>query len=315
MLDSFAMLAMTKNSMITVVGSSNTDFSVRVEFLPRKGQTVLGSDFIIAAGGKGANQAVQIARLGAKVVFVARIGRDHFGDRSIADFKKAGIDTEYIVRDRMHPSGAAVILVDKKGNNQIAVAPSSNRFLGVADINKAKDIIRRSKVLLAQLEVPLASVKRAVDLAKNAGVTTILNPAPFKKLGSDLLKKINILTPNETEAEGLTGVGVKDVNSAVRAGRILLKRGIKSVIITLGSLGSVIVDSKGVTHLPAPKVKAADTTAAGDSFCGALAVSIAEGKSLVEAADFANCCAAISVTRPGAQPSLPTKREVTAFFR
>lgn len=300
--------------MITVIGSSNTDFSVRVEFLPRKGQTVLGSDFIIAAGGKGANQAVQIARLGAKVVFVARIGRDYFGDRSVSDFRKTDINIGYIVRDKEHPSGAAVILVDKKGNNQIVVAPSSNRFLSVADINKAKNIIRRSKVLLAQLEVPLASVKRAIDIAKSAGVTTVLNPAPFKKLDNALLKKIDILTPNETEAEGLTAVEVKDVNSAVRAGRILLKRGIKSVIITLGSLGSVIVDSQGATHLPVPKVKAIDTTAAGDSFCGALAVSIAEGKGLVEAADFANRCAAISVTRLGAQPSLPTRREVNKYF-
>ncbi|MDP3786773.1 MAG: ribokinase [Candidatus Omnitrophota bacterium] len=301
--------------MITVVGSSNTDFSVRVESLPKKGQTVLGSDFIIGAGGKGANQAVQISRLGSKIVFVARIGRDYFGDKAVSDFKKTGINTAYIIRDKEHPSGAAVILVDKKGNNQIAVAPSSNRFLSVADINKAKDIIRRSKVLLAQLEIPLASVKRAIDIAKSANVTTILNPAPFRKLDGGLLRKIDVLTPNETEAEGLTGVAVKDVNSAVRSGIILLKRGLKSVIITLGSLGSVIVDSQGATHLPAPKVKAVDTTAAGDSFCGALAVSIAEGKSLVEAADFANCCAAISVTRPGAQLSLPTRREVTAFFR
>lgn len=301
--------------MITVVGSSNTDFSVRVESLPKKGQTVLGSDFIIAAGGKGANQAVQVARLNARAVFVARIGRDYFGDKSVADFRRIGINTKYIIRDKDCPSGAAVILIDKKGNNQIAVAPSSNRFLSTADINKAKDIIRRSKVLLAQLEIPLASVKRAVDIAKRAGVTTILNPAPFKKLDSAFLRKIDILTPNETEAEGLTGVAVKDINSAVRAGRILLKRGVESVIITLGSLGSVIVDSQGATHLPAPKVKAIDTTAAGDSFCGALAVSIAEGKNLVEAADFANHCAAISVTRLGAQPSLPSRKEVSGFIK
>ena len=300
--------------MITVVGSSNTDFSVKVGSLPKKGQTVLGSDFIIAAGGKGANQAVQVSRLGSKVVFVARIGRDYFGDKAVADFKKAGINTKYIVRDKEHMSGAAVILVDKKGSNQIAVAPSSNRFLSLADINKAKDIIRCSKVLLAQLEIPIASVRRAIDIAKSANVTTILNPAPFRKLDGGLLRKIDILTPNETEAESLAAVAVKDVNSAVRAGRILLKRGLKSVIITLGSLGSVIVDSQGATHLPAPKVKAVDTTAAGDSFCGALAVSIAEGKSLVEAADFANCCAAISVTRPGAQPSLPTRREVNRIY-
>ena len=285
-----------------------------MESLPGKGQTVLGSDFIIAAGGKGANQAVQISRLGGKVNFIARIGRDHFGDKAVADFKNSGIDTKYIVRDKERPSGAAVIFVDKKGSNQIAVAPSSNRFLSVADINKAKDIIRHSKVLLAQLEIPVASVKRAVDIAKSAGVTTILNPAPFMKLDGGFLKKIDILTPNETEAEGLTGVPVKDVNSAIRAGRILLKRGAKSVIITLGSMGSVIVDNQAVTRLPAPKVKAVDTTAAGDSFCGALAVSIAEGKSLAEAADFANHCAAISVTRPGAQPSLPTRREVNRIY-
>jgi len=301
--------------MITVVGSSNTDFSIRVESLPKKGQTVLGSDFIVAAGGKGANQAVQIAMLGFEAVFVARIGRDHFGDKAVSDLKKTGVSIKYISRDKKHPSGAAVILVDKKGSNQIAVAPNSNRFLSVADVNRAKTIIVRSRVLLAQLEVPLASVKRAVDIARNANVTTVLNPAPFRKLDGGFLRKIDVITPNETEAEVLTGVAVKDVNSAARAGRILLKRGVKSVIITLGSLGSVIIDSQGVTHLPAPEVKAVDTTAAGDSFCGALAVSIAEGKSLVEAADFANYCAAISVTRPGAQPSLPTRIEVIGFIK
>lgn len=301
--------------MITVIGSSNTDFSLRVKSLPKTGQTVLGSDFIVAAGGKGANQAVQIAMLGLEAVFVARIGRDYFGDKAVEDFKKRSINIKYISRDKKHPSGAAVILVDKQGNNQIAVASNSNRFLSVADVNKAKDIIKRSGVLLAQLEVPLAPVKRAIDIAGNANVTTILNPAPFRKLDGGFLRKIDVLTPNETEAEALTGVAVKDVNSAARAGRILLKRGVKSVIITLGSLGSVVIDSQGVTHLPAPKVKAVDTTAAGDSFCGALAVSIAEGKNLVEAADFANCCAAISVTRPGAQPSLPTRKEITAFFK
>lgn len=301
--------------MITVVGSSNTDFSLSVESLPKNGQTVMGSDFIIAAGGKGANQAVQVARLGLEAVFVARIGRDHFGDKTVADLKKTGVNIRYIARDRERPSGAAMILVDKKGNNQIAVAPNSNGYLSVADVNIAKDIIKRSGVLLAQLEVPLSPVERAIDIARNAGVTIILNPAPFRKLDGGFLRKIDVLTPNETEAEALTGAAVKGVNSAARAGRILLKRGVKSVIITLGSLGSVIIDSHGVTHLSAPKMKAVDTTAAGDSFCGALAVSIAEGKSLIEAADFANYCAAISVTRPGAQPSLPTRKEITAFFK
>lgn len=301
--------------MITVVGSSNTDFCVKVERLPKEGQTVLGESFFIAAGGKGANQAVQIAKLGSEVVFVARIGCDYFGDKSIENFKNLRINTRYIVRDREHPSGAAVIFVDKNGRNQIAVAPSSNRFLNIGDIKKASEAIKRSKVLLLQLEVPLDAVKKAIEIAKKAGVTVILNPAPFKKLDNALLKKVDILVPNETEAEGLTGVKVKDVISAIKAGRILLKRGVNFVIITLGSLGCVLVDRSGAEHLPAPKVKAIDTTAAGDSFCGALAVAIAEGGDLIDAMWFANHCAAISVTRLGAQPSLPTRKEVESSLR
>lgn len=300
--------------MITVVGSSNTDFSVKVDRLPKRGQTVLGSDFMIAAGGKGANQAVQIAKLGVQVAFVARIGRDYFGDKSIENFRSVGINTRYITRDREHPSGAAIIFVDKGGSNQIAVAPGSNRFLSVGDIKRASNVIKRSEVLLLQLEVPLDAVKNAIEIAKKANAKIILNPAPFKKLDNALLSKVDFLVPNETEAEGLTGLKVKDINSAVRAGRILLKKGIKFVIITLGSLGCVLIDEDGAEHLPAPKVKAVDTTAAGDSFCGALAVAISEGKDLIKAARFANHCAAISVTRLGAQPSLPTRKEVIAFL-
>ncbi len=301
--------------MITVVGSSNTDFSVKVDCLPKRGQTVLGSKFIIAAGGKGANQAVQIARLGADVAFVARIGCDYFGDKSVENFKRSGIDIRYIIRDRKHPSGAAVIFIDKSGANQIAVAPSSNRFLSINDIKRASGVIERSKVLLLQLEVPLDAVREAIGIAKRAGIKVILNPAPFKKLDNALLKKVDILVPNETEAEGLTGIKVKDINSAIKAGRILLKRQVNFVIITLGSLGSVLIDRYGAEHLPAPKVKAIDTTAAGDSFCGALAVAVSEGRDLIEAAKFANCCAAISVTRLGAQPSLPTRKEVESSLK
>ncbi len=301
--------------MITVVGSSNTDYSVKVKLLPCKGQTVLGGDLIVSAGGKGANQAVQIARLGAKVFFVARIGRGQSGDNSVAAFLKAGIDTCYITRDEKHPSGAAMILIDSKGNNQIAVAPGSNAFLSAADINKAAGAIRRSKVLLAQLEIPLEPVEEAVDLAGRSSATVILNPAPFRKLPSGLLKKIDILVPNETEAQAMTGIAVKGINSAVRAARFILKQGVRSAIITLGDLGCIIADRYGIKHLPAPKVKAIDTTAAGDSFCGALAVKIAEGRNLIEAADFANRCAAISVTRLGAQPSLPNKKEVKNFYK
>lgn len=300
--------------MITVVGSSNTDLSVKIDRLPKKGQTVLGGDLMVAAGGKGANQAVQIARLGAEVAFVARIGRDYFGVRAIENFRRLGIDTRYIVRDKRHSSGAAVIFVDKEGVNQIAVAPGSNRFLSADDVKKAGNAIKRSKALLLQLEVPLEAVEKAVEIARSYGIKVILNPAPFKRLENSFLKKIGLLVPDETEAEGLAGIKVKDAKAAIRAGRILLKRGVESVIITLGRLGCVIIERNGAKHLLAPKVNAVDTTAAGDSFCGALAVAISKGRNLDEAAEFANCCAAISVTRPGAQPSLPTKREVTKFL-
>lgn len=306
---------MTKNSMITVIGSSNTDFSVKVDSLPKRGQTVLGRGFMVASGGKGANQAVQAARLGADVTFVARVGRDYFGGENIRNFKKAGINTDYIARDKAHPSGAAIIFVDKEGNNQIAVAPNSNEFLNLADVIRAVNVIKHSSVLLLQLEVSLKTVEKALWIAAKNGVKTILNPAPFKKLSKELLRKIDILVPNETEAQSLTGVRVRDADSAFKAGKIILKSGPRSVIVTLGCLGCVIVEESGGEYLPAPKVKAVDATAAGDSFCGALAVSIAEGKGLRDAVDFANHCAAISVTRAGAQPSLPTKKKVFNFIK
>lgn len=296
--------------MITVVGSSNTDFSVKTKALPLEGQTVLGGDFVIAAGGKGANQAAQAARLGVDVVFVARIGRDYFGDRSIGNFKKARINTDYIIRDTKMHSGAALIVVDKRGNNQIVVAPGSNGFLSASDVNKARGAIRRSKALLLQLEIPLEAVEKAVDVADRTKTKVILNPAPFRRLDKGFLRRVDVLVPNETEAQGFSGIKIRDVNSALRAARFILKEGCRSVIITLGSLGCVVVGGDSAEHLPAPKVKVIDTTAAGDSFCGALAVSIAEGKDLIAAAHFANSCAAISVTRFGAQPSLPTRREI-----
>lgn len=305
--------------MITVVGSSNTDFSIKTDFLPKEGQTVLGEDISVAAGGKGANQAVQIARLGGRVVFVCRIGNDCFGDDAVAGFKREGIDTRYVLRDNRHPSGTALIVVDKKGKNQIAVAAGSNSFLIPADINKARPAIERSRVLLLQLEIPLGTVRRAIEIASspsgNSKVITILNPAPAARIESSLLKKIDVIVPNEREAQFLSGVSIRDSASAAKAGRIILKLGVKSVIITLGSKGSVVIDGGGASHIPPPKVKVIDTTAAGDSFCGALAVLISEGKSLIEAAVFASYCASISVTRAGAQPSLPTRKEVIGFIK
>jgi ribokinase len=305
---------MNRNNIV-VVGSSNTDMVIRLPHLPKPGETEIGGDFTMAAGGKGANQAVGAARAGGRVTLVARVGRDMFGERALAGFRKDAINTDHVVRDGNAPSGVALIFVGAQtGENSIAVASGANGRLTAADVGRARKAISGAKVLIAQLETPIATVLAAAKLAARAKVRVILNPAPARPLPGRLLRLVSILTPNETEAEMLTGIRVTSVSRAARAADRLLAKGVGTVIITLGPRGSFVA-TKGVRRLvPGFKVKPVDTTAAGDIYNGALAVALGEGRSVLEAARFANAAGALAVTRLGAQPSAPTRREIDALL-
>jgi ribokinase len=300
---------------ILVVGSSNTDMIIRLDRLPRPGEIVLGGEFVTAAGGKGANQAVGAARAGGNVTFIARVGQDMFGDRAVAGFVEDGIHVEHVSRDKAKPSGVALIFVAKDGENSIAVAGGANGALSPADVRKAADAFGNASVVVMQLETPLATVRAAAVLAEKHGVRVILNPAPARPLPDALLRRVSILTPNETEAELLTGVKVDSEATAAKAADALLARGVRTVILTLGARGAFVADGGGRRLVPAFKVKAIDTTAAGDIFNGALAVALAEDRPLVEAARFGCAAAAISVTRLGAQPSAPRRAEIEKLLR
>lgn len=300
---------------IVVVGSSNTDMIIQINRIPRTGETVLGGEFMTAAGGKGANQAVAAARAGGNVTLVARIGQDVFGDRALAGFEHDGVHTGFIFRDKACPSGVAMIFVAKDGGNSIAVASGANMRLSVADVRKAQNVIARAGAVVLQLETPIGTVLRAAELAAGAGVPVILNPAPARRLPDKLMKLVSFLTPNEIEAELLTGIAVRDKATAARAADSLLARGVQTVILTLGSRGALVASRGRKQIVHGFKVKAVDTTAAGDIFNGALAVALGEGQMLIEAVRFANASAAISVTRPGAQPSAPKRSEIERLLR
>ncbi|MDO8682820.1 MAG: ribokinase [Armatimonadota bacterium] len=299
---------MAKRPKIVVVGSSNTDMVVKTERIPAPGETVIGGEFVTAAGGKGANQAVAASRLGADVTFVARIGRDVLGDQAVENFKREGIDTSFIVRDDGAPSGVALIFVDKHGENSIVVASGSNGRLSPEDVDRAAERIRTADAVVMQLEAPVETVARAAEIAHKAGVRVILNPAPAGNVPMETLAKVDVLTPNESEAAHLAGTANLDVEDL---GRKLLEIGVGAVILTLGSKGALLIDRSGSKGFAAPKVEPVDTTAAGDAFTGALACALAEGKSMDDAIVFASQAAAISVTRMGAQPSLPMRKELS----
>ncbi|MGD0536603.1 MAG: ribokinase [Verrucomicrobiota bacterium] len=300
---------------IIVIGSSNTDMIIQLDRIPRPGETILGGEFSTAAGGKGANQAVGAARAGGKVTFVARVGRDMFGDQAVAGFQRDGIVTDFVFRDQSAPSGVALIFVAKDGENSIAVAGGANSKLSPADVRKAKRAIAGASAVVMQLETPLETVQAAAEIAAKAGVRVILNPAPARPLPDSLLKLVSILTPNETEAELLTGIKVTDDTSAAQAADKLLAKGVQAVILTLGARGAFVATKESKQLVPGFKVKAVDTTAAGDVFNGALAVALSEGRSLLEAARFASAAAAISVTRLGAQPSAPMRKEIEKVLK
>ena len=301
---------------IVVVGSSNTDMVVQTPHIPAPGETVLGGEFIMAAGGKGANQAVAAARLGAEVTFVARVGQDVFGEQALAGFRREGLDTRHVVTDPEAVSGVALIFVDAGGENSIAVAPGANARLSPDDVRRAREVIEAADVLLLQLEIPLETVQMAAEVAHRAGVRVILNPAPAPAdpLPAELLTCVDVLTPNESEAGLLIGTKVADTSDAELAARRLIERGVGAVIVTLGARGALAVTPEGQQLVPSFPVDVVDTTAAGDAFNGGLAVALAGKKSLAEAIRFASACGALAATRMGAQPSLPAADEVAAFW-
>lgn len=299
---------------IVVIGSSNTDMVVKTSHLPAGGETVLGGDFMMNAGGKGANQAVAAARYGNRVVFVAKTGNDLFGDRTREVLRQDGIITDYVFRDDDHPSGVALITIDSKAENCIAVASGANMYLDANDIDRAAEEIRRADVVLMQLEIPLPTVAYAAKVAAEAGVPVILNPAPASDLDDELLRRLYMLTPNRSEASQISGIEVVDMASAERAARAIYERGPRCVVLTLGGDGALIFDGERFTHIEAFEVEAVDTTAAGDTFNGVLATLVAEGREIVASVREACAAAAISVTRMGAQPAAPTRSEVDEFL-
>lgn len=300
---------------ILVIGSSNTDMVVKSDRLPAPGETVLGGQFLMAAGGKGANQAVAAARLGGDVVFIAKVGNDIFGKQAIEGFRQEGIDTDFIVIDLVNPSGVALITVDAKAENCIVVASGANANLVPGDLYKAEDMIKDAAYILMQLEIPLETVEYAAEMAALHKVPLILNPAPACSLPDELFGKIAIITPNQKEAEMLTGISITDKTSAEDAARTLVAMGVGAVIITLGANGALIYDGSHFDWVPARAVNAVDTTAAGDVFNGALAVALSEGKNIDNAVVFACAAAALSVTKMGAQTSAPTRRETHDFMQ
>jgi ribokinase len=289
------------------------DLVVRSPRIPVPGETILGGDFLMVPGGKGANQAVAVARLGAHAVFVARVGDDVFGRKSLDNFKSMGVDVRRVILTSDAPSGVALITVDATGNNAIVVAPGANAKLSPEDVYRAQSDICSAGAVVAQLEVPLATVQCVAELAYRAGVPFILNPAPAQKLTPELLSMVAVLTPNETEAQLLTGVEVVDADSAGAAADLLLHAGVKAVIVTMGAKGCLLAEGGTRELIRAEKVKVVDTTAAGDAFTGSLAVSFGQGHSLRNSALFATRAAALSVTKMGAQPSMPTMQEVCGF--
>ena len=295
---------------IVVLGSTNTDMVVKAERIPAPGETILGGRFLINPGGKGANQAVAAARLGAEVVFIAKVGDDLFGREAKALFAKENICTDYVLTDPSEPSGVALIMVDAKGENCIAVASGANGTLMPEDIEGLKGVIAQADMLLMQLETPLETVRYAADVAVNLGVPVILNPAPAYELPADLYDCLEVITPNESEAERLTSIKVTDKASAEAAARILCDKGVLQVVITMGAKGAYVFDGVDGVMVPAFKVEAVDTTAAGDVFNGALAVALTEELELEEAVRFASKAASISVTRMGAQASAPRREEL-----
>ncbi len=295
---------------IWVIGSINTDMVVKSKALPRPGQTLIGGEFLMNSGGKGANQAVAAARLGAQVSLLGCLGQDIFGSEAITRLEQEKVDCSLVSRSKTQPSGVALISVDCTGENQITVAPGANHCVSEQQVELAFDAMVSDSLILLQLEIPLLSVAHAVDLARAHNCRAILDPAPAQSLSEQILQNLYLITPNESEAETLTGIKVDSPESAEEAANFLLKAGVLNVALTMGCKGVLLASSEGCEVIPATTVKAIDTTAAGDCFNGSLAFALASEETLREAVIFAARVASVSVTRIGAQDSMPFQNEL-----
>jgi ribokinase len=304
---------MAKPSRICVVGSANVDLTFRMPRLPKAGETLAGRSLHMGMGGKGANQAVAAARLGATVTFVARVGKDAFGTEAVRCYRVEGLDTSFVQQDAHSATGTAAIVVDDQAENCILYVPGANADLTSEDVRKASAAIENADILLCQLETPMVSTLEAFRLARAAGVTTVLTPAPVMDVPDQLLQLCDLCVPNKTEMEHLARCAIDTTDSARVAADLLRARGVKSVAMTLGRNGALLVDDAGALHIPAVQVEAVDPTGAGDAFTAALAVSLAEGATLREAAHRATFVAALTVTRPGAQTAFPSLAEINEF--
>ncbi len=307
-----------KKSKIVIVGSYNTDLMSMTPWLPKHGETVLGGPFKLGPGGKGSNQAVAAARLGAEVCFVGCIGTDYFGEVARNNFIKEKINIDYLKISKTRHTGMAFILVDDKtAENMIVVAPGSNMEIDIQLVENARNIIMSADVVLLQLEIPVEIVEYVIKLVyKSNNTISILNPAPGKKLDKKVLERVSLITPNRSELELITNRSVNTVEEAEKAAKKIISNGVKNVIVTLGKEGALVVNSKGTTHVPTfEEVKIVDTTGAGDAFNGGLAIALSEGKNLVEATYFANAAASLNVTKIGTAPAMPYREEVEEFLK
>jgi ribokinase len=299
---------------ICVVGSSNIDLIAKIPRLPKMGETLLGRYFHMSCGGKGANQAVMAGKLGAQISIVTKVGQDHLGEIIRKNYDEMGVDSTYIFTSTETSSGVAPILVDDEGRNLLVYIPGANMLLSPEDVQRAAERIAEANVLVCQLEIPLESTRRALQIAREHNVRTIFNPAPGQSLSSELLKLCDVVVPNETETEIITGLPVDTEQQIEAAGRRLREMGCAVAVITLGQRGAVLVSEKGTEHFPAEKTEAADTTGAGDAFVGSLAYFLAQGRPLQESIRRANTIAAYSVGRVGTQVSFPWRDEIAELL-
>jgi|TARA_B100001079_G_scaffold132220_1_gene113280 ribokinase len=295
---------------VTVVGSFMYDLVATASRRPKTGETLIGDSFGMFLGGKGANQAIAASRAGASVTMVGRLGNDLFGDQFLEKFSEEGIKTDFVIQDTENGTGVGMPLIDASGDNSIVIIPQANMALTVENIDKAESVIADSDVLVLQCEVPMEANKRAAEIANKNDTLVILNPAPARKIPDTLLSLVDIITPNESEAEILTDMPTETNSQAMEAAHHLLSKGVETVILTLGSRGSLLLTEKMEKRIPAYSVDVIDTTAAGDAFCGALAVILSNGSIIEEAIKIANAAGALAVTKLGAEPSLPTKKDI-----
>jgi len=301
---------MTMPAHVVVVGSLNMDLVVRAPRIPAPGETLLGGEFHTVPGGKGANQAVAAARLGARVSMVGRLGADDFATQLLANLEADGIDHSAVIQDASTTTGVALIVVADDGQNSIVVASGANMQVTPGDVDAAAETIAAADVLLLQLEVPLDAVQRAAEIAHEHGVPVVLNPAPARDLPAGLLARVDVLIPNESETALLTGLPVDSETELEAAARALLDRGISTAILTLGARGAMLATGSEVEIIPTFKVQPVDTTAAGDAFVAGFSVALAEGKPVAEAVRWGNAAGALAATRLGAQTSLPRRAEL-----